>query len=204
MSPARELSSRSITASIPRLRTGERILLSPREPVVALNRLQSGIGVLSFEMAASARVGDLRIGCAYELTDGHSSTVQSSDGTSTAPRGSREPVIFARNDGFEHLLIDLRQTRRLVRALFFGFSASEQPLNWGGTLIVNALGGARVELPLDIAPSVGVTALMSVINVDGEFVVRGEMELINGSIRDACVAYGYDRITWVDDRHPAS
>jgi hypothetical protein len=30
------------------------------------------------------------------------------------------------------------------------------------------------------------------------------MELINGSIRDACVAYGYGRIAWIDDRHPAS
>jgi uncharacterized protein involved in tellurium resistance len=172
--------------------------------VVALNRLQSGVGVLVFEVAASDRVGDLRVGCAYELADGHSSTVQSEDGANAAPRGSREPVIFARNDGFERLLIDLRQTRRLVRALFYGFSASEQPLNWGGTLIVNALGGARVELPLDHAPSAGVIALMSVFNVDGEFVIRGEMELINGSIRDACVAYGYGRIAWIDDRHPAS
>ncbi len=44
--------------------------------------------------------------------------------------------------------------------------------------------------------------LVSVYNVDGELVVRAEMETIAGDVREAARAYGYDRITWRDDRHP--
>jgi hypothetical protein len=43
---------------------------------------------------------------------------------------------------------------------------------------------------------------MSIYNVDGEYVVRAEMETIVGDVREAARAYGYDRITWRDDRTP--
>jgi hypothetical protein len=44
--------------------------------------------------------------------------------------------------------------------------------------------------------------LMSLYNVDGELVVRAEMETIAGDVREIARAYGYDRITWRDDRNP--
>jgi hypothetical protein len=43
---------------------------------------------------------------------------------------------------------------------------------------------------------------MSIYNFDGEFVVRAEMETITGDVREAARGYGYDRITWRDDRSP--
>jgi hypothetical protein len=43
---------------------------------------------------------------------------------------------------------------------------------------------------------------MSLYNVRGEFVLRAEMQALNGGVREACRAYGYDRITWLDDRAP--
>ncbi|HEV2885833.1 MAG TPA: hypothetical protein VGX49_02885, partial [Jatrophihabitans sp.] len=169
-----------------------------------LNRLQSGIGVLTIEAACSPAVGDLRIGAAYQLADGHSSLVSRAGGIATAPRNSRRPVIAARAEQYERLVIDLRQSRQLERLVVYGFSESGGPLNWGGTLILRTAGGARVELPLDRPASAGVTVLLSIYNVRGEFVVRAEMENVPGSIRTAVQAYGFDRISWLDDRTPVA
>ncbi len=69
-------------------------------------------------------------------------------------------------------------------------------------MIVTTLAGAKIELPLEQLPTGEIAVLMSVYNVRGEFVLRAEMQPIVGSIRDACRAYGYDRITWLDDRTP--
>ncbi len=43
---------------------------------------------------------------------------------------------------------------------------------------------------------------LSIYQVRGEFVVRAEMQTLYGDVREACRAYGYDRITWLDDRTP--
>jgi uncharacterized protein involved in tellurium resistance len=189
---------------LPRARSGERTLLTPKAPTVTLTRLQSGIGVLSIEAACSAAVGDLRIGAAYQLADGHSSLVVRAGGITAAPRDSRRPVILARAEQYERLLIDLRQNRQLERLVVFAFSESGAQLNWGGTLVTSTAGAARIELPLERPASAGVMVLLSVYNVHGEFVVRAEMETISGSIRAAVQAYGFDRISWLDDRTPVA
>ncbi|HEX8094243.1 hypothetical protein [Jatrophihabitans sp.] len=196
--------SRRVARPLPRARSGERTLLTPKAPTVTLNRLQSGIGVLTIEAACSAAVGDLRIGAGYELADGHSSLVSRVSGVATAPRNSRRPVIVARAEQYERLLVDLRQSRQLDRLVVYGFSESGRQLNWGGTLVLSTAGGARVELPLDRPPSGGVAVLLSIYNVRGEFVVRAEMENFAGSIRNAIQAYGFDRISWLDDRTPVA
>jgi hypothetical protein len=189
---------------LPRAHSGERTLLTPKAPTVTLTRLQSGVGVLGIEAACSPAVGDLRIGAAYQLADGHSSLVSRAGGIPTAPRNSRRPVIAARAERYERLLIDLRQSRQLSRLVVFGFSESGGQLHWGGTLILSTAGGARIELPLERPASGGVTVLLSIYNVRGEFVVRGEMENFLGSIRTAVAAYGFDRISWLDDRTPVA
>jgi len=189
---------------LPRARSGERTLLTPKAPTVTLNRLQSGIGVLSIDAACSPAVGDLRIGAAYQLADGHSSLVSRAGGIPSAPRDSRRPVIAARAEQYERLLIDLRQSRQLSRLVVFGFSESGGQLAWGGTLILGTAGGARIELPLERPASGGVTVLLSIYNVRGEFVVRAEMENFAGPIRTAVQAYGFDRISWLDDRTPVA
>jgi hypothetical protein len=45
--------------------------------------------------------------------------------------------------------------------------------------------------------------LLSIYQIDGEFVLRAEMEQFNGpSIRQAVDAYDFHRITWIDARTP--
>ncbi|HEY2041473.1 MAG TPA: hypothetical protein VGH11_02265 [Jatrophihabitans sp.] len=177
-------------------------LLTPHAPTVTLNRLQSGVGTLTFEAAWSNAVGDLRFGCAYQLRSGLSSTLQLSSGNRFAPPNSRRPIIVAHRDEFEQISIDLRQSKDLERLVVYGFSASRAEIRWGGTLVVTTFGQDRIELPIEFRPSGGTAVFMSMYNVGGEFVIRAEMEIVNGEIRDAARAYGFDRITWLDDRTP--
>jgi len=143
--------------------------------VVTLTRIQSGVGVLRIEAACSPAVGDLRLGAAYQLTTVTSSVVQLAGGPRTAPPSGHRPVISAERGQFEALTIDLVQSRSLQRLIVYAFSDSGSVLNWGGTLLVSTFGQARVELPLDRPPSPRVAVLISLYNIDGEFVVRAEM-----------------------------
>jgi uncharacterized protein involved in tellurium resistance len=186
-----------------RIRAGGHQLLTVTEPTVTLTRVQSGVGQLQIEAICSPAVGDLHLGAAYQLHDGFSSTVQYFEGNRFAP-SSRRPVIVAGKDEYEHLRLDLRQTPELERLVVYAFSASRTDLTWGGTLVVTTFGGGRVELPLETLYAGQVAVLLSIYNLDGEFVIRAEMETIhNGDVREAARAYGFDRITWRDDRSPA-
>jgi uncharacterized protein involved in tellurium resistance len=184
------------------VRAGHQHLLTVADPTALLTRIQSGVGMLEIEAACSPDVGDLRLGAAYELSSGHTSTVQlAANGNRFAP-SSRRPVIVAGKDEFDHLRLDLRQIRELRRVAVYAFSESRTELSWGGTLVVSTSGGARIELPLENLYRGRVAVLVSLYNVDGELVIRAEMETIAGEIREAARAYGYDRITWRDDRMP--
>ena len=164
--------------------------------------MQSGIGTVRIEAACSPEVGDLRIGCAYELLSGQSGTVQLTQGSRFGPAHSKRPVLLAGKETFEHIDIDLRQARELRRLVVYAFSESRTPLKWGGTLITTTFGGARVELPLETLDGGNVAVLQSLYVVDGEFVLRAEMQTLYGDVREAARAYGYDAITWLDDRTP--
>jgi uncharacterized protein involved in tellurium resistance len=171
---------------------------------VTLTRLQSAIGALTVEAACSAEVGDLRLGCAFALRSGATSTVQLSGGNRFGPRDAVRPLLVAGRDQFERIGIDLRQSQDLERLAVYAFSESRTALHWGGTLLVSTGGVVKIEVPLDLEPDGGVAVLLSIYNVRGEFVVRSESERFDGSIRDACRAYGYDRIAWLDDSTPLS
>jgi uncharacterized protein involved in tellurium resistance len=192
------------TRPVVRVPAGERRLLGTATPMVTLTRLQSGVGALVVEALCARAVGDLRMGCAYTLADGYSSTVQHSGGRNSGPHGSKSPVLLAGRREFERLTVDLRQNRRLRRLIVYGFSESRQVLRWGGALAVTTHGGTRLDLPVDQPAACGVTVFLALYNVDGEFVLRTEMTRVDGDVRDACQAYGFDRITWVDGRTPAS
>jgi hypothetical protein len=187
---------------VPRVAARGRVILTPRDPTVTLNRLQSGIGALTVEAICSPAVGDVSLGALFELEDGSSSLVERQRGLVTGPPGSASPVLTADREEFEQLFVDLRQTRSLRRLLVYAVSESGRELNWGGTLLTRTYGGARVELPLDLGVHRGPVALLSLYAVDGEFVLRAETERITGAVRDVARAYGYDRITWADDRTP--
>jgi uncharacterized protein involved in tellurium resistance len=185
-----------------RVPAGGRLILGRKSPTVTLTRVQSGIGTLTIEAACSDEVGDLRLGCAYRLSAGQSSTLQLSGGNRFAPPRSRRPVLLAGRDRYERISVDLRQSRELERLAVYAFSESRAPLDWGGTLIVTTFAGAKIELPLERLAPGAVAVLLSLYNVAGEFVLRAEMQTIAGSIREAARAYGYDQITWLDDRTP--
>jgi len=190
------------TYAPPRAQAGAATILTAKAPTITLTRVQSGVGALQIELACSAEVGDMRLGCVYQLRSGLSSVVQHASGVPTAPPGSRRPVLTGLRDEFEELLFDLVQVRELDRFVVYAFSASDSELKWGGTLVVSTLGQARVELPMDGPASAGVLVLLSVFNVAGELVLRNESDRIAGTVRDACVAYGFDRIAWLDARTP--
>jgi uncharacterized protein involved in tellurium resistance len=187
---------------VPRLSPGGRTILTPHDPTVTLNRIQSGVGTLVVEAVCSPAVGDLRIGALYSLTDGTSSVVSRATGLPVAPPQSRRPVITGALGQYDRLTVDLRQTKALARLLVYAFSESGRELAWGGTLVVTTFGGERVELPLDLGSHAGPIALLSLYVVDGEFVLRAETEKVDGAVRDVARAFGYDRITWADDRTP--
>jgi uncharacterized protein involved in tellurium resistance len=186
----------------PRVRAGTATVLTAKAPTVTLTRVQSGIGSLVIEAACSPAVGDLRLGAAYQLNSGPTSVVQRESDVNTAPPGSRRPVIIGQRSQFEKLTIDLVQIRDLQRCVLYAYSAGGGQLNWGGTLVLTTFGQARVEIALDRQPSGAVVVLMSLFVVDGEVVIRSENEEIAGSVRDATLAYGFDRITWLDSRTP--
>jgi uncharacterized protein involved in tellurium resistance len=200
--PAKTARAAPSTRDDRRVRGAEQVILTSQAPTVTLSRVQSGVGALFFEAVCSAEIGDLRLGAAYQLASGSSSTVQHSGGNRFAPPLSRRPVIVAGHEEYEQLGVDLRQCRELERMAVFAFSGGGSKLTWGGTLIVTTFGGARLELPLDSLPAAEVAVLTSVYNICGEIVLRAELESISGSIREAARAYGYDKITWLDERRP--
>lgn len=185
-----------------RVRAGERIVLTPSEPTVTLTRLQSGIGALTIEAAVSEQLADLRLGCAYELASDLETTMQMTQGSRLAPPHSKRPIIIGSRDRFERIAIDLRQCRELRRLIVYAFSEKRQPLTWGGTLVVTTFGGGRIEVPMESLQGGDIAVLLSIYQVRGELVLRAEMQTLYGDVREASRAYGFDRITWLDDRTP--
>jgi uncharacterized protein involved in tellurium resistance len=165
--------------------------------------VQSGVGALTFDAVVGADLGELRLGCAYQLASGRTSTVQHHAGRRFAPPGeTRRPIILAARSQFERLALDLRQVTDLERLVVYGFSGNGKQLRWGGTLVATTFGGDRIEMPIDLPPSDAVVVLASVYNVGGQLVLRAEMDLIGRTVKEACRGYGFDRISWLDDQTP--
>lgn len=185
-----------------RIRTGPPTILTTQAPVITLTRLQSGVGALSFQAAHSESVGDLRLGCAYQLVSGQSSVIQHAGGLSIAPAGSERPVIVASSDPVEAITIDLAQSREVERLIIYAYSESGTTLSWDGALVVQTYGGARAEVLLRRDPAAGVLIPLSLYNIDGEFVLRAEQFFTSGTLRETTAAFGFERISWLDDRTP--
>lgn len=92
--------------------------------------------------------------------------------------------------------------RDIERVAIYAVSETRQQLRWGGTLVLTTFGGGRIELPLETLYPSPIAVLVSIYNFEGELVIRAEMESLLGDVREAARAYGYDRITWRDDRTP--
>jgi uncharacterized protein involved in tellurium resistance len=172
--------------------------------VVTLTRVQSGVGALTLQATLSDQVGDLRLGCAYQLASGHSSVIQHAGGLDVAPPQSRRPVIIASREPLETLTIDLAQSREVERLIVYAYSESGTTLSWDGALVIQTYGGARVEVPMRHDRSAGVMVPLSLYNIDGELVLRAEYFFAGGTIREATAAFGFERISWLDDHTPLS
>lgn len=178
------------------------MVLTQDNPTVTLNRVQSGVGALEFEgLWSAAHVGDLRLACAYQLRSG-TSTVQLSAGRRQAPPASSSPVLLAMPGEFERIVVDLRQCHELERLVLFAVSESGAPVNWGGTLVARTHAQSRIEIPLETMAEGNLAVVASLYNIAGEFVVRAEQWTMTGTIRDACQAFGFDSITWLDGHTP--
>ena len=170
--------------------------------MVTLTRVQTGVGKLTITAACSPEVGDLRLGCAYQLRGRQTSTVQLTAGNRFGPPDGRRPVILAGREQYENITVDLRWCQDVERLAVYAFSESHRPLPWAGTLVVSTFGGAVIELPIELSQSSAVAMLLSVYNVRGEFVLRREMTPFETSVRAACRAFGYEGIAWLDDWTP--
>jgi hypothetical protein len=111
-------------------------------------------------------------------------------------------VLVGSHERFERVSLDLRQVRTLRRMVVYAFSENRQPISWGGTLVVTTFGGGRLEVPLESLQGGDIAVLMSIYQVRGELVLRAEMQTLHGDVRAASRAYGFDKITWLDDRTP--
>ncbi|WP_460493485.1 hypothetical protein [Dactylosporangium cerinum] len=172
----------------PRTQGAAPTVLSPRQPSVQLTRLQSGIGTLTFEAAWSPDEGFV-LGCAYQMDSGWSSVLRQGE--------TFGPLVLDRRAGHQRLRLDLLHGRHLQRLIVFGVPAVDPGPHWAGTLLIGTHGQARIEVPVQPPPP-GPTVLLSLYNVDGELVLRAEAQTVPGRIRDACLAFGYDRIAWRD------
>ncbi|MGX6605944.1 hypothetical protein ACWKSP_28015 [Micromonosporaceae bacterium Da 78-11] len=170
--------------------------LTPQQPTVVLTRIQSAVGALRIEgrWAAPAKAWLI---VAYQPSTGenrilppHDALFADADGILADHRG-RHPRIT----------VDLLHIRRLDR-LLIATTTIGAPAPLTGAVVLTTHGGTRIDLPVDLPPEPGVAALLTAYIVDGQLVLRAERDPVGGPLRDVCLAYGYDRITWVDPYTP--
>ena len=189
----------------PRVPAGATTVLTAARPTVTLTRLQSGTGRLRVSLARGDAAGDLAMGMVCQTADGAVCVVQRDGDVLTTPvsagTSSLPLVRLAVEDGLDTFSVDLRQVRRLRRALFYGHSPGVQVLRWDGVVVVTASDGSRVEAPFDLPPLSGTVALLTVYAVQGELVLRAELEPFAGPPETAAQAYGY-AYGWLGGRLP--
>lgn len=172
---------------------GERRLMAGNDAVVALTRVQSGIGVLEVSLS----VPDLdnhKIALAYECC----AKKQYVLGYDRERNQGDHPFTLSRSG---RLLVDLRRVRSLRRFLV-SVSACSSSVRWTGAAVVSTLGGARLEVPLGHPGPHENLALLTGYNVDGQLVVRAEDDPQDVPLKRLCEDYGYTKVGWRDDRHP--
>ncbi len=179
--------SRRTGPLVVRARPGARMLLGPKVPAVTLDRLQSGIGLLTVEAVPA---GGVELACAYDLADGRSALI--GPGTA-APPASRTPFLAVRR---RSVAADLRQVRLLTRLVVLAVFPAAAPAE-PGALVVTTWDGCRFEVPLERPGRVSVP--LSICNVGGELVLRAEAAEAFSLPRAACEAFGFPRISRLDD-----
>jgi hypothetical protein len=163
-------------------------------PTAVLTRIQSGVGRLTVT-ARWGSPGAAGLVIAYRRSTGETRLLSPVDG----PYLETDNIRLDHRAGEPVLTVDLLRVRTIDRLLLAGLPAA-YPLT--GVLILTTYGGSRVDLPVTLPGGPGVAALMTAYNVDGELVLRAEHDPVGGTVQDACLAYGYDRFTWLNPHTP--
>jgi hypothetical protein len=173
-------SSRSAPAA---RRAQGRTVLSRDAPAVTLDRRQSAIGSLAFELAGSGELS-----CAWELVDdGDAGLVSRATGVAVSPEFGRRPIVQLVD---RRIIVGLRHVRKLRRLLLL---AGGLPNTSPSRLVGDLHGGGTIESPHTGVEQV--TAALAIYQVDGELVVRRE-DAPFGSLEKAAAAYGFS-LTWL-------
>ncbi|MEJ7783694.1 MAG: hypothetical protein WKF96_02750 [Solirubrobacteraceae bacterium] len=166
---------------MPVRRVRGRAVLTRDAPAVTLDRRQSAIGTLAFNL-----VGSGVLSCAWELVDGEAGLVSTEAGVLVAPAFGRRPIVQILEGS---ILVGLRHVRRLRRLLLLAdrLDGAER-----ARLIGDLLDGGTVESAhAAIAP---VVAALAIYQVAGELVVRRE-DCGFRSAENAAAAHGFS-LTW--------
>jgi hypothetical protein len=180
-----------------RVTLNQPLTLTPELPTVVLTRLQSAVGTLETTFYWSQPVGG-RLLVAYQKK---SREIRIATPTSD-PVDDLDCFRLDHRHKDTRLSWDLLHVRDIDRLMLAtGVGPSAHPVTGVLTLVTHS--GARIEVPtVSLPQSGGVTVLVTIYNVDGELVIRAEHDKINGTLKTACAAYGYDRLTWIDDYTP--
>lgn len=163
--------------AVPIRRAAGRTVLSRDAPAVTLDRRQSAIGSLAFEL-----VGGGELSCAWELVGGDAGLVSDASDVRVSPMFGRRPIVQLLD---RRLVVGLRHVRRLRRLLVLGEApADTQALRVVGDL----LDGAMIESAHTATERAFVT--LAVYQVDGELVIRRE-DTGFASVEKAATAYGF-------------
>jgi len=171
-------------ALAPVQRVAGRAILSADAPTVTLDRRQSAIGSLAFDLFGA---GDAALSCAWELVEGEAGLVSAALNVRVSPQFGRRPIVQLRKD---QLVVGLRHVRRLRRLLLLVSGLDESK----ATRLVGELHdeGTIESSHTAIAP---VVAALAVYQVDGELVIRRE-DFGFPSAEAAAAAYGF-ALTWL-------
>ncbi|GIE71469.1 hypothetical protein [Actinoplanes palleronii] len=164
-------------------------------PTAVLTRIQSGVGALTVTAHWSEPAAGWLI-LAWQKNSGEQRLITPAD----APFAHDECLQLDHRGDTPELRIDLRQIRTVDRILL-ATAPNGPPRPFTGALALTTFGGARIDLPIT-GTATGIAVLMTIYNVAGELVLRAEHDPIGTSLQAACLAYGYDRITWLDQHTP--
>ncbi len=170
----------AVPAAPPGHRASGRTILGPAAPAVTLDRRQSAIGSLEFQVTPQGRVSAV-----WELVDGTSGLV-SEQGELTSPEFGRRGLVQWHKG---RLLVGLRHVQQLRRLLVVIEASPQAP---AVTTVAALYGGVSVES----AHETHVPALVSLAlyQVDGELAIRREGAGFP-SLEEAAAAYGF-AATW--------
>lgn len=155
-------SKKKPASKTPVKRVDGRVLLTAANPTVTLDRRQSAIGSLTFEIAGTGSVAAV-----WELQDQTVGLVDAAVGTVTSPEYGRRPIVELTH---HRIVIGLRHVHELRRVLILvsGFRGNDPQ-----RLLMTLHDDSTVE-STHVSTSGPVVVALALYQVDGELVIRRE------------------------------